>query len=185
MSKRKNKSQVTRELILSKAIVLFSAKGFEATSIRKLAQECGISLGLMYNYFPSKEELLNSIIAESISDISKSFDVNYTGNLDKDFELYLTNVTEIIKNKRDFWRTFHQLRYNVELVKANEELMYETMLYIQQSLSKFLESKSRSSYFNLMIFAMIEGMITHYLILQEYPIDEVKNEIVKLYREKL
>ncbi len=185
MAKRKDKSQLTRELIIGKAIELFSQKGYGASSIRELAKECGISLGLMYNYFPSKEALLDTIISESISDIAKSFDIQYTGDLDVDFEKYLTNVVKIITERKDFWRTFHQLRYNRELIKGNEKLVNETMLYIQHSLNKFLSVKKDGPYFNLMIFGMIEGMITHFLIIENYPIEEVKNEIVELYRKKL
>src|SRR5215204_1898014 len=46
----------TRERILEAALGLFAEKGYEATTMRGVAQEAGASLGLAYRYFASKEE---------------------------------------------------------------------------------------------------------------------------------
>ena len=40
------------------ALQHFANKGFHATTIYHIAEHAGISKGLMYNYFNSKEELL-------------------------------------------------------------------------------------------------------------------------------
>ncbi len=43
--------------ILKTALKLFSQKGYYATSIDDITREAGISKGLIYNYFKSKEEI--------------------------------------------------------------------------------------------------------------------------------
>ena len=43
--------------ILKTALGLFSKKGYYATSIDDITREAGISKGLVYNYFKSKEEI--------------------------------------------------------------------------------------------------------------------------------
>ncbi|MDR1653742.1 MAG: TetR/AcrR family transcriptional regulator, partial [Prevotellaceae bacterium] len=50
-----------RQLIKQTALSLFADKGYDATSISEIAKKAGISKGLMYNYFTSKEELLQII----------------------------------------------------------------------------------------------------------------------------
>jgi AcrR family transcriptional regulator len=48
----------TRERILDAAIGLFRKSGFDETTMREVAKETDIALGLTYHYFPSKEALV-------------------------------------------------------------------------------------------------------------------------------
>ncbi|PLX21155.1 MAG: hypothetical protein C0599_08290 [Salinivirgaceae bacterium] len=50
-----------KEKIVDAAITLFGENGFHNTSISQIAKNAGVSKGLMYNYFESKEELLKYI----------------------------------------------------------------------------------------------------------------------------
>lgn len=56
----------SKERILSAAIKLFAHEGYFGTSISKIAKEAGVSKSLMYNYFSSKEDLLNAIIEDAL-----------------------------------------------------------------------------------------------------------------------
>ena len=51
-----NASQ-TRERIDRAAIRLFVERGVDGTSIRQIAKEAGISVGALYNHYPSKEDM--------------------------------------------------------------------------------------------------------------------------------
>ena len=51
------KSDEKRQLILETAYRLFSANGFEKTSMSEVTAQVGGSKATIYNYFPSKEEL--------------------------------------------------------------------------------------------------------------------------------
>jgi AcrR family transcriptional regulator len=51
-----------RDTILQAATRLFAAMGFEKTSVRKIAEEVGLSVPGMFHYVPSKEEMLNEIM---------------------------------------------------------------------------------------------------------------------------
>ena len=54
--------QLGKDKILDAAVLLFSRAGYHATSISDIAAAAGVSKGLMYNYFGSKEILLLAII---------------------------------------------------------------------------------------------------------------------------
>ena len=64
--KRKPTSQVTdekrlfegKERIASAAASLFLTSGYHNTSVREIAQKAGLSVGSVFNYFTSKEEIL-------------------------------------------------------------------------------------------------------------------------------
>ena len=53
-----------REHILDAALRLMSEQGAGATSMRQLAAECGLNVAALYHYFPSKADLLRSVIEE-------------------------------------------------------------------------------------------------------------------------
>jgi AcrR family transcriptional regulator len=55
----------TRQRILEVAGELFARQGFEATTTRDVARAAGIAAGTLFNYFPSKEAIVEHWIAEA------------------------------------------------------------------------------------------------------------------------
>ena len=53
-----------RERILDTALDLMAERGASATSMRALATACGLNVAALYHYFPSKHDLLRSVIEE-------------------------------------------------------------------------------------------------------------------------
>lgn len=52
------KGEATRAAIFQAALDLFKVHGYEATTMRAIAERAGVSLGSSYHYFPSKEHLI-------------------------------------------------------------------------------------------------------------------------------
>ena len=52
-----------KDLILRTALKVFAQEGYHASSVNKIADKANISKGLIYNYFESKEDLLNNIVS--------------------------------------------------------------------------------------------------------------------------
>ncbi len=99
-----------KTLIMDVALYLFANEGFYATTINNIAKHAGISKGLMYNYFESKEDLLSAIIERSVSEIYKHFDLNRDGYLTEDeFEFFIRKISRILNEKQTFWRLFFQV----------------------------------------------------------------------------
>jgi len=55
-----NKASHTKALILETALKMFRERGYEATTMRAIAENAGVSLGNAYYYFQSKEELIQA-----------------------------------------------------------------------------------------------------------------------------
>jgi AcrR family transcriptional regulator len=51
----------TRENLVETALRLFRDEGFQATTMRRIASEAGVSLGNAYYYFASKDELVHEL----------------------------------------------------------------------------------------------------------------------------
>lgn len=58
------KSEQTRVLIVQTALRLFRERGYEATTMRAIAKEAGVSVGNAYYYFGSKEALIQAYYDE-------------------------------------------------------------------------------------------------------------------------
>jgi AcrR family transcriptional regulator len=59
--------RITIAKIKNAGLRLFSVKGLADTSIIEIAQAAGISAGLMYHYYKSKEDLYAELVGESVS----------------------------------------------------------------------------------------------------------------------
>jgi AcrR family transcriptional regulator len=53
-----------RRQILDAAITVFARRGFHACRVSDVADEAGVAYGLVYHYFDSKEEILDTLFVE-------------------------------------------------------------------------------------------------------------------------
>jgi len=68
-------SLASRKKIMAAGLRLFARKGFAFTNIKDIAQEAGISTGLIYRHFASKEELLYKLIEDAVTELSKTVEL--------------------------------------------------------------------------------------------------------------
>jgi AcrR family transcriptional regulator len=61
---KKNGGAANLDRILASASSLFTRKGFNGTSTRDIAAGAGVSLGNIYNYFGTKEEIFVSLLGK-------------------------------------------------------------------------------------------------------------------------
>ncbi len=53
-----------RRAILDAAVRVFARQGFHACRVSDIADEAGVAYGLLYHYFPSKDEVLSTLFLE-------------------------------------------------------------------------------------------------------------------------
>jgi len=103
-------------LIMNTALLHFANEGYYATTINHIAKHAGISKGLMYNYFDSKEALLKAIMQKSIAEVMNYFDIDRDGYLsEQEFEFFVRKINVMLKEKRSFWRLLFQLMMQNEV----------------------------------------------------------------------
>jgi AcrR family transcriptional regulator len=74
-SLRERKKLETKQRILEVAVSLFQEQGFDATSFEDVAAKANVSRATVFNYFPSKRELLRGIAIEeleTLQDVAQS-----------------------------------------------------------------------------------------------------------------
>src|SRR5579859_7865341 len=61
----RRRSESRREELVAAAVRAFARKGYHGCRISDIAEEAGVSHGLVYHYFTSKEEILETIFREN------------------------------------------------------------------------------------------------------------------------
>jgi AcrR family transcriptional regulator len=61
------KKEATRRQIVESAIELFRTRGFDATTTRDIARAASIATGTLFNYFDTKESLVESLAAQALA----------------------------------------------------------------------------------------------------------------------
>ncbi|MFJ7943703.1 TetR/AcrR family transcriptional regulator [Streptomyces sp. NPDC096354] len=75
----KKKPQVTssperRRELLDTAAEVFAAQGYNATTVRRIADEAGILAGSLYYHFDSKESMIDEILSTFLTELWEGYD---------------------------------------------------------------------------------------------------------------
>lgn len=174
-------TQERRRRIVDTALQLFSENGYDKTSIRDIAKHASMSLGLLYNYFSSKEQLLEAIVQEGIDDLKHSLDL--TRQSHDDLLALLRTIFSVIARKQNHWRLLHIVRTQRHLTSLLAEQFEAFNNYLISELSLQLRQMGyqNSVAEALLLYATVDGLATHYLSNEKYPLDKVLEQLEKKY----
>ena len=104
----------SKSKILDAALKLFAEKGYENASISQIAKKAGVSKGLMYNYFRSKEDLVTALMEDAM-EIGESLAANMMkAETPQDRLRYVIELSfEWILEHSDYSKTMTQLALQV------------------------------------------------------------------------
>lgn len=88
-----------RRIILDAAVRVFATKGYHTSRVGDIAEEAGIAHGLLYHYFASKEEVLETVFRENWSDLLETF-----ARIESSDEPPLAQLEGIAKTLLRTWR---------------------------------------------------------------------------------
>ena len=173
-----------REQIMDAALELFASEGYSHCSISQLAKHAGISKGLMYNYFESKEALLIAIIEEGMQDIMTMIDPDQDGILDpEEVEGFIRNTFKGIRSNLQFWILFINVVLQPPVKEFLEGKPFSSVM--ERFGPRLLEYFKKMGYEDPMLemitfSAMIEGY--GILLVYIFPNDELPHETVQQIR---
>ncbi|MDF9800488.1 AcrR family transcriptional regulator [Catalinimonas alkaloidigena] len=172
----------TRDHIIATALDLFSKNGYENTSIRQIARVADISLGLMYNYFKSKDALLEVILLEGLQDVKISF--TFPRDAEEPLKTLVKNVFQVLHQKKQHWRLIHSLRMQQTTMQKFEAEQEEIKSYILTELSMILEKLGYAQPMPeaILLYATIDGLAAHYLLNEKYPLHKMAALLLEKYK---
>jgi AcrR family transcriptional regulator len=181
--------EVSRAKIVETALELFAQYGYEATSVRMIAQAAGIAQGLLYNYFDSKEALLTTIVRQSMADVRESF-VRAEEGMDPQLQLerLIRAAFAIIQRKRAFWKLIYGVRMQSAVVASLGDVLISGSTEIRTTIERYCRAAGlpQPEIEGAILFALIDGVAQHYVLDPEnYPLKAVTEALVTRYNTLL
>lgn len=130
----------SKSAILAKSRELAAKEGLNAISMRRIAQDCGVSVGSIYNYFPSKTDLVAATVENVWQDIfhDKSNCHSYKNFPDGVMEI-IAKAQVGISEYSDFF-TMHSLGFAGEGKGKGRQLMAEYFDHMKSGLLAALQN---------------------------------------------
>ena len=174
-----------KKLIMDTALELFAEEGFHTTSISKIASRAGISKGLLYNYFESKEDLIKIIIFNGLDNLSMFIDPDNDGILTKnELKYFLEEFSNIMKSDMHFWTLYFNLFLQPQVMKLVEKRLTVMIHGYMKMLTSFFESNKYEDpeIEALLLGAILDGIGFHFMLdPKNFPLEKVKNKLIKMY----
>lgn len=183
MSKFPKKRSITsRTDIQEKAIKLFKKYGTLKTSVNDIVKECNIAKGTFYNYFQSKDDLINSIFEEYLNE----FINNVISKIQ--YRAEINYFTESIIDFFDKNKLFlSELRINMV---SNKKLKYteNTIMFFSNFIIKYINKKydyritQYDEYAKIIFFSILELVHKYSIEKQIKSKDEATNMLKDLLK---
>jgi AcrR family transcriptional regulator len=175
--------QKSQTLIMRTALTLFATQGYHNTTISQITAKAGISKGLLYHYFTSKEQLVEGIVLEAVDTAETMI------NHGLDYQHPQQSLTAMIKmsfaaiqNNVEYWRFITALSLQPYIQKTiMEKLAGRVAMSIQkiEGLYRNMGKKQAALHARLLV-AACDGVALHYLsnFEENYPLQDMQEAII-------
>jgi AcrR family transcriptional regulator len=171
-----------KELIMGVALELFAENGYHTTSISQIAKKAGISKGLTYNYFESKQELLNELINHGFNTIFENLDINHDGILTKEeFIFFIKQNFILLRENLQHWKLFFSLLLQPQIAETfSKEYQEKGAPMFKMFLEFIISNGSKDPEGDLMaISSMLEGAFLYCVAAPDmFPMDVLEEKII-------
>ena len=133
LTSRKKQAMEMRSRIQAVALELFDKEGFENVSVEQIAQAAGCSVGNIYHYFKSKDELViqvTSSVDAQYSVLEESYLADEANSWHDKLLDFVGQTLVISANDPSLYRSFiHGLKYPEQaILRDNESRVYFRVL---------------------------------------------------------
>ncbi|MBL7828296.1 MAG: TetR/AcrR family transcriptional regulator [Saprospiraceae bacterium] len=176
-----------KEQILQTALALFAEQGYDRTPTSQIAREAGVSEGLIFRHFGSKDALLAAIIQLGLSQIAESMQ-GYTGQAAPHGAIaeHIARSFALVRAHETFWRLVQKARFQPAVRQTAAAQIEEVNRFIVGQLTAhFQQAGSANPQLEaLHLFALIDGVTIHYLDNPaEYPLDAMQQFLIQKYSD--
>ncbi len=163
------------------ALEIIFEEGVQNTSISKIAKRAGISKGLLYNYYKSKEEMIREIIIEGFDPFIEIFDPNKDGILThEEARFFVDELFRILESNLKYWRLYFSVMLQpkvMALIITDFNKMIGPFMKIVRNY--FIKRGSENPEVDMRItLALLDGICFHYLMdPHHFPLKEIKERL--------
>jgi len=177
--------KTSREKILNVALELFAKKGYHATSISQIAQKAKISKGLMYNYFASKEKLLDEIIQQGFNSLAElELKAKRDANPEKQLEDFVDTVLDNLYSNFTYWQLYLVLLVHPDIQKKFEKKMQQFRDEFVKALALLLRKlKVKNPELEAFLLGtFFDGLVLNFMVAEDlFPVKKIKEALLSKY----
>ena len=177
-----------KEQILEAAFQLFSIKGYHHTSINDIAVKAKLSKGLLYNYFKSKEDLLNEVVLFAFKDTTEmgASLLESIENLspEKIFEILIESYFSMLQEQEELMKLTLSLAVQVSAIPSVHDTMMQVYHILLGQIEAVFKGLNYKEYKKeaMLLGAIMDGIGIQYMLDPEnFPLVEMKQMIINKY----
>ncbi len=174
----------SRKAIILAALELFAKNGFSATTTDAIAKKAKVSKGLIFTYFPTKQEILLAIITEELDRTFPASDENEDSRTPKEkFVSLIDSWINVLKSEPLLVRLTLQLNLDDGYRKLMKRKGKEYIkLYSDRMRGLLVELGSKNPDLDCFLLSMVfDGFTANYTVAPDlFPIDAVKDHFVDI-----
>ncbi|NLS14828.1 TetR/AcrR family transcriptional regulator [Vibrio sp. SM6] len=175
-----------RQKIIDVATRLFATHGFEKTPISLICEEAEVSKGLIFHHFKNKDDLLREVFVHITSIIEEADhqDANVAVNDIRMASLIDSIFDGMMKPQH---RKMYQFNFSVMVHPTTRAIVVDLIEERYHGLQMSTEAVFRAlgyenpALITKMFIAEIDGIAMNYLLNDDFPINEIKQEFAKKY----
>ena len=176
----------SRQKILDAALEVFAKQGYHSATVDAIAKTAGISKGLMYNYFKSKEDVLQELMLGMMEDLMCEYmPLKPEEKFTKDDIINFINVgIDLVLEKPHFWKLY----FSVALQPVVMSIVFDKMMEMGQpymiAMIEYFSGKGIENPEVMMRYfsAVMDGIQFHCMLdPKTFPAEEVKKLLIKQF----
>jgi len=178
----------TRNLILSTALELFAEQGYKGTSITDIAKKAKVSKGLLYNYFSSKQELMEKVVGILLVEIESTMKVlDTTKDPFEKIQQLIDVVFDMMLENENFWKLYSSFLMQPDVQEVAGKIfgnLFPEMFKEIENVFRKAKIKNAAKEAKL-LGAILDGLGFHIMLMgKEYPIKAMRKFLKEKYSKK-
>ncbi len=177
-----------KKAITEAALEVFAKEGYHNASISKVSKAAGVSKGLMYNYFESKEDLLHQLLDDLI--LKETRIMEYLGRekfTDESIIALLDHTADLLKSDPQRWKLYFlmSVQPDVMAILMEEHNKMRSQFYARY-MDYFQRKGAEDPMLTLYHFGAVWGGVKMSFIMEPetFPIDKIKELVIKQFIKK-
>ncbi len=176
--------QERKSQIIEAALEVMASEGYAHTTMNQVAKASGISKGLIYNYFESKENLVEGILLYSLGELKRILgDIPETGLTVQKYIDLIDKTFAMYRDKQVFWRMYIAVmlqeepkRIVLRMLKGQEEQYFRPWV-------DYYTQKGHPDPVGMTLFAhaVFDGIMLNHLNQPElFPLESLRPLVIQI-----
>jgi AcrR family transcriptional regulator len=168
----------TKENILNSSIRLFAEKGYHGTSISDIAKAAKISKGLAYNYFESKQKIIEAILEQFFKE----------GDPYEKLKLIIDYSFKYYEENEEMWMLYASFIFQPGILEKGKRLLNEFNQKYLHKLEEIFENLGfKNPKMELRFFgALLDGIgLDYFFDKVHFPLNDIREFMLNRYSKQV